>query len=69
MRLYGELDTLNQEIENIKTDIGDGAIDGATFIPSLDAEGNLSWTNNGGLTNPPTVNIRGPQGVRGNQGV
>lgn len=69
VRLYGELDTLNQEIENIKTDIGDGAIDGATFIPSLDAEGNLSWTNNGGLTNPPTVNIRGPQGVRGNQGV
>lgn len=69
VRLYGELDTLNQEIENIKTDIGDGAIDGATFIPSLDAEGNLSWTNNGGLANPPTVNIRGPQGVRGNQGV
>ena len=39
----------------------DGA-DGATFTPSVDSAGNLSWTNNKGLTNPPTVNIKGPKG-------
>lgn len=36
--------------------------DGATFTPSVDSEGNLSWSNNKGLTNPPTVNIKGPKG-------
>ena len=30
---------------------------GATFTPSVDANGNLSWTNNGGLQNPATFNI------------
>lgn len=33
---------------------------GVTFTPSVDAEGNLSWSNDGGLPNPETVNIRGP---------
>lgn len=36
--------------------------DGATFTPSVDSDGNLSWSNNKGLTNPPTVNIKGPKG-------
>lgn len=31
--------------------------DGVTFTPSVDENANLSWTNNGGLENPPTVNI------------
>jgi hypothetical protein len=39
--------------------------DGATFTPSVDSAGNLSWTNNKGLTNPPTVNIKGPKGDAG----
>lgn len=43
-------------------------VDGATFIPSVDNEGNLSWTNNGGLDNPATVNIKGKQGDRGEKG-
>ena len=38
---------------------------GATFTPSVDATGNLSWSNNGGLTNPATVNIKGAQGITG----
>jgi hypothetical protein len=33
---------------------------GATFIPNVDSNGNLSWTNNKGLANPNTVNIKGP---------
>lgn len=35
---------------------------GPYYTPSVDSEGNLSWTNNGGLPNPPTVNITGPEG-------
>ena len=46
---------------------GDGD-DGATFTPSVDSAGNLSWTNNKGLTNPPTVNIKGPKGDSGSGG-
>jgi hypothetical protein len=45
----------------------DGA-DGATFTPSVDAAGNLSWSNDKGLTNPPTVNIKGPKGDKGDAG-
>lgn len=41
---------------------------GATFTPAVDSSGNLSWTNDGGLPNPNTVNIRGPQGVQGETG-
>lgn len=48
-------------------DGADGA-DGATFTPSVDSAGNLSWTNNKGLTNPPTVNIKGPKGDKGDAG-
>lgn len=38
---------------------------GPHFTPSVDAEGNLRWTNNGGLKNPATVNIRGVDGKPG----
>ena len=36
---------------------------GPVFTPTVDAAGDISWTNNGGLTNPTTQNIKGPQGV------
>lgn len=41
---------------------------GYYFLPTVSANGDLSWTNNssGELTNPTTVNIRGPQGEVGN---
>ena len=41
---------------------------GTTFTPSVDDEGNLSWTNDGGLANPATVNIKGPRGEPGQKG-
>lgn len=41
---------------------------GATFTPSVDASGYISWTNDQGLPNPPTQNIAGPQGSPGNDG-
>ena len=33
--------------------------DGVTFIPSIDDDGNLSWSNNGHLENPHSINISG----------
>ena len=42
--------------------------DGATFTPSVSADGTLSWTNNKGLVNPEPVNIKGPKGDTGDTG-
>ena len=41
---------------------------GATFTPSVDSAGNISWSNDGGLTNPQTVNIKGVKGDKGDKG-
>ena len=41
---------------------------GTTFTPSVSAEGVISWTNDGGKTNPQPVNIKGPQGETGPAG-
>ena len=47
---------------------GDTGATGAVYTPSIDAQGNISWTNNGGLPNPTSRNIRGPQGLPGPAG-
>jgi hypothetical protein len=39
--------------------------DGATFIPEIDSEGNLEWTNNKFLPNPEPINLKGPKGDTG----
>ena len=39
-----------------------------TFTPSMSDDGDLSWSNDGGLANPATVNIKGPQGETGARG-
>ena len=36
-----------------------GGADGATFVPSVDNDGYLSWSNNKGYPNPATVKVRG----------
>ena len=36
-----------------------GEFNGATYVPSVDLDGNLSWTNEVGLPNPEPVNIKG----------
>jgi len=41
---------------------------GVTFTPSVSDEGELSWTNDGGLTNPNPVNIKGGPGSDGADG-
>lgn len=49
-----------QRVKDILLEARDnGDFDGATFTPTVDADGNLSWTNNRNLENPPTVNIKG----------
>ena len=49
-----------QRVKDILLEARDsGELDGATFTPSVDADGNLSWTNDKGRTNPATVNIKG----------
>ncbi len=52
-----------------KGSTGDKGDKGITFTPSLDDSGNLSWSNDGGLTNPTTVNIKGARGYSGTDGV
>lgn len=49
-------------------DKGERGPAGAHFTPSVTADGDLSWSNDGGLENPATINIRGPQGEQGIQG-
>ena len=55
-------------INELKRARENGDLNGGTFTPSVDADGNLSWTNNKELPNPKTQNIRGPQGPVGPQG-
>lgn len=55
--------------ESVRDDADNGEFDGATFTPAVSSEGILSWTNDKELPNPEPVNIRGPQGEQGIQGV
>jgi len=62
----------NDETSMVSYSISYFAIDGtdgengAVFTPSVDpVTGNISWTNDKGLPNPQTVNIRGPKGEMG----
>ena len=59
---YGDLDNAIENVENIATNVN-------VFIPSVNEQGVISWTNGAGLENPESVNITGPQGPRGLQGV
>lgn len=51
-----------------KGEQGDTGARGITFTPVVDSKGNISWSNDGGLENPQTVNITGPQGDMGTKG-
>ena len=48
--------------------IGSNGDGGATFIPSVSADGVISWTNDKGLPNPKPVNIKGVKGNKGDKG-
>lgn len=59
---YGDLDNAIENVENIATNVN-------VFIPNVNENGVLSWTNKAGLENPESVDITGPQGAQGIQGV
>ena len=42
---------------------GEKGADGVTFTPSIDENGVLSFTNNGGLENPNPIDIKGDNGI------
>lgn len=44
---------------------GTNGVNGVTFTPSVSAAGVISWTNDGGRVNPPSVNIKGDTGAAG----
>lgn len=45
-----------------------GGEGGVVFVPYVSDEGVISWTNNGGLQNPKSVNIKGEKGDTGEAG-
>ena len=51
--------------QEIQKKVDNGDFNGATFTPSVDTEGNISWTNGKNLPNPTTQNIKGPKGPKG----
>lgn len=53
---------------NYPTNFDFGIPQGTTFTPSVDDNGNISWSNDGGKANPVTKNIRGPKGEIGPTG-
>ena len=58
-------DTGNKGEQGIQGPKGEN---GATWKPSIDSEGNLSWINDTSQTVPVVVNIKGPKGDVGPQG-
>ena len=60
---------VSSDYYNALVDLSGTVLRSVTFTPSVNSNGDLSWTNNGGITNPETVNIRGPQGIQGPQGM
>lgn len=59
------IDTYTEKTTELEEKIASGEYNGATFTPSVDNDGNISWSNDKGLDNPETKNISGPQGERG----
>ena len=70
-KMSGSVSTPKSLIGNVgaKTiNIGSNGDGGATFIPSVSADGVISWTNDKGLPNPKPVNIKGVKGDKGDKG-
>lgn len=61
-------DTGAQGVPGAQGEKGDTGAPGATFIPAVSTDGTLSWSNDGGLTNPAAVNVKGAKGDPGEQG-
>ena len=60
--VLGVIDEVNAVKQGLIDMRDSGEFDGATFTPSVSDTCDLSWTNNKGLPNPGTVNIKGDTG-------
>ena len=60
----GLVDTYTITYTNEETQDFD-VTNGTTFTPSVDENGNISWSNDGGKENPQTRNIKGDKGDTG----
>lgn len=59
---------VEQVLEKVVERFPEAGQKGVTFTPKVDAEGNLSWSNDGGLENPGVVNLMGRDGKDGADG-
>lgn len=66
--LFPDGKTLTEKLNGISLTPGPKGDNGATFTPSVNAAGLLSWTNDKGLNNPAAVNIKGGKGDKGDPG-
>lgn len=75
--LYKEQELSDAQKAQARANIGAAAIgeggggtgeNGATFTPSVSEDGVLSWSNDKGLANPASVNIKGETGTPGKDG-
>jgi hypothetical protein len=67
-KMFNNIHALKLQADELEGGPGTPGLPGATFTPAVSNGGDLSWSNNGGLPNPPTVNIRGPQGESSGSG-
>lgn len=59
------IQTFNDDTTYTSYSVAYFSVDGAVFIPEVHENGDISWSNEKGLPNPETRNIRGPQGEPG----
>lgn len=65
-------DNAEQIAKSIEERADNGEFDGkngVTFTPSVSEDGTLSWINDSGLVNPQSINIKGPKGNDGENGL
>ena len=63
--LAAQIAAANETANSVREDADDGDFNGATFTPSVNGSGVISWTNDKNLDNPESVNIKGPKGDKG----
>ncbi len=57
-----DINGIAHAVIQLENESGGAGESGATFYPSVSAEGVISWTNDKGLPNPTPVNIKGEKG-------
>ena len=61
-------EVIRMRLQDVVNMGGGGGGSDALWLPSVDEDGDLSWTKSTSTTPPETVNIKGPQGEAGSAG-